>query len=73
MEEIGRNLAISLENSLPRHRGGVLNGLSDWSKCDAPAPTTKEGKEEELRLVKAVVDQFYPIIFKKKIKKSDKS
>lgn len=71
---IGRNLAISLENERPRHRGGVLDGLPDWSKCDAPAPVTKEEKEEELRKVKAAVDYFYPIIFHGKFpEEKDKS
>lgn len=30
-EQVGINLADALEANAPRHVGGVLDGLSDWS------------------------------------------
>lgn len=56
---------MSLEASLPKHRGGLLDGLPDWSKVESPRPTTKEEEEEELREVERIVDRMRTVIFPK--------
>lgn len=57
MEDIGRNLVNSLNDSLPKHQGGLLHGLPDYSKCDVDALSdTEEGRAEDLAAVLRVFD-----------------
>lgn len=64
-EQIGINLAKSIDASLPRHRGGVLNGLADWSQVPIPEPQTKEEEEEDLRLAERVAERVHNHIMPK--------
>lgn len=48
---IGQNLANTIYNSQPRHRGGILDGLPDWSahvnECE-PDPERAARRAKEL-------------------------
>ncbi|KAK5946847.1 hypothetical protein PMZ80_000991 [Knufia obscura] len=59
-QQIGINLADALEANAPRHQGGILDGLSDWTGY---VDGLQNMSEEELKQMKEMVDVIGDTLF----------